>query len=83
MEAVNSEGASFFPGASGEQILLSGVDWSLMKTGIRVLIGKEVLRVRSKHPDLGFQSVRLQFNSGLVSCHPKWCVLIPESRVLL
>ena len=41
LEAVNSEGASFFPGASGEQILVSGVDWMLMTTGVRVQIGKE------------------------------------------
>ncbi|CAE7781353.1 putative E3 ubiquitin-protein ligase ARI5 [Symbiodinium microadriaticum] len=43
LEAVNSEGASFFPGASGEQILVSCVDWTLMTTGVRVQIGKEVL----------------------------------------
>ena len=35
LEAVNAEGASFFPGASGEQILVSGVDWTLMTTGVR------------------------------------------------
>ncbi|CAE7657379.1 ARI5 [Symbiodinium pilosum] len=43
MEAVNAEGATFFPGASGEQIVLSGVAWGLMKTGARLLIGKKVL----------------------------------------
>merc|ERR1719291_1528344 len=32
-----------FPGSSGEQLTLSGLDWSKMKTGVQVAIGKDVL----------------------------------------
>eukprot|EP00927_Polykrikos_kofoidii_P052027 TRINITY_DN45795_c0_g1_i1.p2 TRINITY_DN45795_c0_g1~~TRINITY_DN45795_c0_g1_i1.p2 ORF type:complete len:235 (-),score=26.80 TRINITY_DN45795_c0_g1_i1:83-787(-) len=43
IEEVNAEGHSCFPGSSGEQLTLSGVDWSLMKTGVRVEIGDSLL----------------------------------------
>lgn len=37
--------ADFFFGASGEQLTLSGVNWSLMKTGVRVSVGPVLLEV--------------------------------------
>ena len=45
LSSINDTGASFFPGASGEQLTLKGVDWSLMKTGVRVSIGEILLEV--------------------------------------
>ena len=43
INAIEGKEASFFYGASGEQLTLSGVDWTLMKTGVRVAIGAQVL----------------------------------------
>ena len=43
MATVNQHGASFFPGASGEQLTISGVDWKKMKTGVRIQVGDQLL----------------------------------------
>eukprot|EP00913_Durusdinium_trenchii_P033723 g31569.t1 len=45
IQSINDTGASFFPGASGEQITLRGVDWSLVKTGVRLSVGDLLLEV--------------------------------------
>ena len=42
---ANGTPTNFFYGASGEQLTLSGVDWSQMKTGVRVLVGGVLLEV--------------------------------------
>ncbi|CAL1158849.1 unnamed protein product [Cladocopium goreaui] len=42
-DAAGGGPAEFFYGASGEQFTLSGVDWSVMKTGVHVLLGTSVL----------------------------------------
>ena len=43
ISTLNAGGAALYPGASGEQLTLGGIDWSLMKTGVRLSIGPEVL----------------------------------------
>ena len=68
LEAVNSEGASFFPGASGEQILVSCVDWTLMTTGVRVQIGKEAT------------SLELPLLLVLLYCGCKWSRLAKQTH---
>eukprot|EP00931_Biecheleriopsis_adriatica_P031909 TRINITY_DN18664_c0_g1_i2.p1 TRINITY_DN18664_c0_g1~~TRINITY_DN18664_c0_g1_i2.p1 ORF type:complete len:181 (-),score=28.82 TRINITY_DN18664_c0_g1_i2:101-643(-) len=41
---VNAKrGSKLFCGACGEQITLAGIDWRLMKTGVQVAVGFEVL----------------------------------------
>lgn len=43
IEEVNRDGHQCFPGSSGEQLTLSGVDWSVVKTGARVAVGNSVI----------------------------------------
>mmetsp|Transcript_67866 Transcript_67866/g.106012 ORF Transcript_67866/g.106012 Transcript_67866/m.106012 type:complete len:236 (-) Transcript_67866:127-834(-) len=40
---VNAEGHKCFPGSSGEQLTVAGVDWRLVKTGALVSIGESAL----------------------------------------
>merc|ERR1719336_538072 len=43
IEEVNREGHRCFPGSSGEQLTMSGIDWSIVKTGARVTVGSTVV----------------------------------------
>jgi MOSC domain-containing protein YiiM len=40
---LQSEGHPIFPGAVGENITISGLDWNEMKPGIRLGLGNEVI----------------------------------------
>lgn len=42
IEALRAEGHSIYPGASGENLTLTGVDWAALKPGDRVSIGDRV-----------------------------------------
>lgn len=41
--ALQEEGHPIFPGAAGENVTISGLDWSLVVPGIRIRLGTEVL----------------------------------------
>jgi len=41
--ALQAEGNPVFPGALGENLTLSGVDWTLMQPGVKIQVGAEVL----------------------------------------
>ena len=41
--ALQAEGHPVFPGALGENLTLSGVNWQLMQPGLHIEIGEEVL----------------------------------------
>ena len=41
--ALQEEGHSIFPGAAGENVTISGLDWSLVIPGMRLRLGAEVL----------------------------------------
>lgn len=43
IDLMNAEGQACFPGSSGEQLTLSGIDWTLMNTGVRLEIGSSVV----------------------------------------
>ncbi len=40
---LQGEGHSIFPGAVGENVTISGLDWDRMKPGQRLVLGEEVL----------------------------------------
>ncbi len=42
IEALRAEGHTVAPGASGENLTLAGVDWSLLGPGVRVRVGDTV-----------------------------------------
>jgi MOSC domain-containing protein YiiM len=42
LAALQQEGHSVYPGASGENLTLAGLDWTQMKPGDRLKIGEEV-----------------------------------------
>lgn len=47
IDALNAEGHSLHPGAAGENITVSGMDWSLVRPGTRLRIGDVVCDVSS------------------------------------
>ena len=47
IEALNAEGHSLHPGAAGENITVSGIDWSLVRPGTRVRVGGVVIDISS------------------------------------
>lgn len=47
IDALNAEGHSLHPGAAGENITVSGVDWSLVRPGTRLRIGTVMCDVSS------------------------------------
>ena len=42
IQALQAEGHPIFPGAAGENVTLSGLDWSLMTPGTRLRLGDRV-----------------------------------------
>ncbi len=42
IERLQDEGHPIDPGSSGENLTLAGVDWEVMKPGVRVTVGPEV-----------------------------------------
>lgn len=42
IRALQNEGHPIFPGSTGENITLVGLDWSLMNVGLRLRLGDEV-----------------------------------------
>jgi MOSC domain-containing protein YiiM len=47
IDALNAEGHSLYPGAAGENITVSGVDWTDVRPGTRLRIGDVVCDVSS------------------------------------
>lgn len=43
IQELQSEGNPVFPGAMGENLTVSGLDWSQMQPGLRLQLGNEVL----------------------------------------
>jgi MOSC domain-containing protein YiiM len=43
IQALQQEGHPIFPGAAGENLTLSGLDWSLVTPGARLQLGEQVL----------------------------------------
>lgn len=41
--ALQAEGNSIFPGSAGENITVTGIDWSQMVVGSRIQLGKQVV----------------------------------------
>ncbi len=41
--ALQDEGHPIYPGAAGENITLSGIDWELVIPGVRIRLGSEVM----------------------------------------
>lgn len=45
MGELNKEGHNFHPGAVGENLTISGIDWSGLSAGIRLAIGESVIEI--------------------------------------
>ena len=45
MNELNREGHKFHPGSVGENLTISGIDWSIMDTGIRLSVGDSVIEI--------------------------------------
>ncbi|HEV2707080.1 MAG TPA: MOSC domain-containing protein [Pyrinomonadaceae bacterium] len=43
IEALREEGHPIFPGSVGENVTVAGLDWNLVKPGVRLALGEEVL----------------------------------------
>jgi MOSC domain-containing protein YiiM len=43
IEALQAEGHTIKPGSSGENLTIAGLDWSQLKSGVRLRIGEHVL----------------------------------------
>ncbi|MFQ5523578.1 MAG: MOSC domain-containing protein [Acidimicrobiia bacterium] len=43
IEALRAEGHSIYPGAAGENITITGLDWNQVIPGVRLAIGPEVV----------------------------------------
>lgn len=42
IEGLQAEGHPIFPGATGENITITGLDWSLLRPGLRLRIGQDL-----------------------------------------
>lgn len=42
IEALQAEGHAIFPGSSGDNLTLAGVDWATLKPGDRLSVGRDV-----------------------------------------
>ena len=43
MQALQAEGHPIYPGSTGENILISGLDWSALQIGVRLALGPEAV----------------------------------------
>ena len=45
IDALNAEGHTLFPGAAGENLTVSGIDWTTVRPGVRMMIGTALVEV--------------------------------------
>ena len=45
MDELNIEGHHFYPGAVGENLTITGIEWSELSAGIRLAIGESVIEI--------------------------------------
>jgi len=43
LQTLQAEGHPIFPGSTGENVLISGLDWSVLSPGARIALGEEVI----------------------------------------
>jgi MOSC domain-containing protein YiiM len=82
--ALQAEGHPIFPGAQGENLTLSGIDWNLCTPGARLQIGGEVLLEVTTYTtpcsNLKPYFLNQDFSRVAQKLHPGWSRLY--SRVL-
>tara|TARA_B100000902_G_C26820223_1_gene673565 strand:- start:131 stop:613 length:483 start_codon:yes stop_codon:yes gene_type:complete len=45
IDKLNLEGHQIFPGSTGENLTLEGIDWNQMKAGLKLIIGDAILQL--------------------------------------
>jgi MOSC domain-containing protein YiiM len=43
LQKLQAEGHPIFPGSTGENVLISGLDWAALSAGARIALGEEVI----------------------------------------
>jgi MOSC domain-containing protein YiiM len=43
LQMLQAEGHPIFPGSTGENVLISGLDWAVLAAGARIALGEEVI----------------------------------------
>lgn len=65
IDRLRSEGHPIAPGTTGENLTLSGLDWGLVRTGARLIVGEIALQItKPAHP---CQNIAGSFADGDVS----------------
>ncbi len=65
MNELNREGHKFHPGSVGENLTISGIDWSKMETGIRLSIGDSIIEITN--PASPCRTIQHVFSDGSFS----------------
>lgn len=75
IEALQAEGHPIHPGAAGENVTISGVDWPSLRTGVQLLLGDVLAEVSAYATpcakNAGWFRAR-DFNRMLHDRHPGW-----------
>lgn len=84
IQALQAEGHPVFPGSTGENITISGMDWSQMSPGRRIRLGEE-LEIELTEYATPCNTIRESFIGGKygrisATKHPGWSRLL--ARVL-
>jgi MOSC domain-containing protein YiiM len=66
IEKLQSEGHPIFPGSTGENVTIGGLDWSLLHTGTRLRLGDSVLVELTKTAD-PCKTIKASFAGGTFS----------------
>ena len=76
IEALQAEGHTIKPGASGENLTIAGLDWSQLKPGDRLRIGEQVrLEIKSYTSPCKYNAqwfVEGDFSRMSQKLHPGW-----------
>jgi MOSC domain-containing protein YiiM len=75
IQALQAEGHPIYPGAAGENVTISGLDWATLKPGDRIRVGESVIEL-TRHTT-PCKNVRPYFAGGdivriLHDQHPGW-----------
>ena len=60
---LQEEGHPIFPGSSGENITIAGLDWGLIKPGIKLKLGPEV-KIEFTRPTTPCKTIRPSFSDN-------------------
>jgi len=75
IDDLKLEGHSIYPGSTGENITIKGLDWNLLESGLKLKIGSVVINLTN--PATPCKTISSSFNLGnfsriSVKKHPLW-----------